>query len=108
MRYFREQGREPDFYLVPNPAWLDARYPSKAKQVARPCMALVSTDAQWVTFMKLRLDRVMKIELAGLSKDEALAAGAPLPEFKVPAVWTAPYPPYSPGWWKAFYPPGAQ
>lgn len=57
--------------------------------------------------MKLRLDRVLKIELAGLAQGDALAAGAPLPEFKAPAKWTAPYPMYTPGWWRAFYPPGA-
>ena len=107
VRYYKEQGRETDFYLVPNPAWLDAKFPAKAKQVARPCMALVSTDVQWITFMKLRLDRVMKLELTGMSQQEALAAGAALPEFPKPAKWTAPYPMYTPGWWKAFYPPGA-
>jgi hypothetical protein len=66
--------------------------------------------------MKLRLDRVLKIELKGLSKEEALAAGAPLPDYNERrgewkasfAKFTAPYPPYSAGWWKAFYPPSAQ
>lgn len=48
-RYFKEQERPRDFYLVPNPTWLDAKFPGQAKQVKRPCMALVSTDKQWIT-----------------------------------------------------------
>ena len=73
-----------------------------------PALAPLFLPPLLLSFMKLRLDRVMKLELAGLSADEALAAGAPLPEFPRPAKWTAPYPAYTPGWWKAFYPPGAQ
>jgi hypothetical protein len=49
VRYFKEQGREMDFYMVPNPVWLDAKYPEKGKQVKRPCVALVSTDTTWIT-----------------------------------------------------------
>lgn len=58
--------------------------------------------------MKLRLDRVLRFDLGALPAEQALAAGAPLPEFPKPAKWTAPYPMYTPGWWKVFYPPGAQ
>lgn len=104
VRYFNEQGRERDFFLVPNPTWLDAKYPAQAKQVRRPCMALITTDEQWATFMKLRLDRVLRIDLQGMPKDEALSAGEALPEFKKPATWTAPYSMYTPGWWLSFYP----
>lgn len=49
VRYYKEQNREADFFMVPNPTWLDAKFPAKGKQVARPCMALVSTDEQWIT-----------------------------------------------------------
>ncbi|KAF8072354.1 hypothetical protein HT031_000013 [Scenedesmus sp. PABB004] len=104
VRYFQEQGRPTDFYLVPNPAWLDARFPAEAKQVRRPCMALVSTDKQWVTFMKLRLDRVMKLELpADMAPADITAPGEALPEFKKPEKWTAPYAMYAPKWWEKFY-----
>lgn len=108
VRYFKEQNREIDFFLVPNPEWLDGKFAAQGKQVRRPCMALVSPDKTWITFMKLRLDRVLKVDLVGLSKEEALAAGEALPEFKRPEAWNAPYAMYSPGWWKVFYPPGAQ
>lgn len=49
VRYFNEQNQERDFHFVPNPAWLDARFPDKAKQVKRPFAALVSTDKTWIT-----------------------------------------------------------
>ena len=49
VRYYKEQGLALDFYLVPNPAWLDAKFPDKAKQVRRPAMALVSADPTWTT-----------------------------------------------------------
>lgn len=57
-------------------------------------------------FMKLRLDRVMKLELGALTPEQALAATADFPEFPPldRAKWTAPYSPYRPGWWKAFDP----
>jgi hypothetical protein len=108
VRYFGEQGRERDFFFVPNPKWLDAQFPDKAKQVRRPCLALVSTDDKWMTFCKLRLDRVMKIDLpADFTPEQALEAGEPLPELKMTGKWTAPYAAYAAGWHKAFYPPSA-
>ena len=54
--------------------------------------------------MKLRLDRVMKIDLKAMSQDEVLAMGADVPDFKKPEKWTAPYSMYTPGWWRVFYP----
>lgn len=55
-------------------------------------------------FMKLRLDRVMRFDLVDMTEAEALAVGGKVPEFKPPAKWTAPYPPYSSGWWEKFLP----
>jgi len=43
--------------------------------------------------MKLRLDRVMKLDLWSMSDAEVLSAGEELPEFKKPEKWTAPLPP---------------
>lgn len=54
--------------------------------------------------MKLRLDRVMKLDLSSMSDAEVLSAGEELPEFKKPEKWTAPYSMYAPYWWKVFYP----
>lgn len=49
VRFFKEQNKELDFYIVPNPTWLDAKFPKEAKQVKRPCVALVGTDKMWIT-----------------------------------------------------------
>ena len=52
--------------------------------------------------MKLRLDRVLKLDLGPMSIDDATKNTVPVPEFKPPANWTAPYAPYAPGWWEKF------
>lgn len=99
-RYYEEKNRKLDFFFVSEPEWLD-RFP-EASKVQRPCVALVSTDKEWMIFMKLRLDRVLKIDLGKMSIDEATKSTAPVPEFKPPEKWTAPYAPYAPGWWEVF------
>ncbi|EIE18275.1 hypothetical protein COCSUDRAFT_60467 [Coccomyxa subellipsoidea C-169] len=106
VRLFGEKERKQDFFLVCEPTWLDKQFPQEAKRVGRPCVALVSTDKIWITFMKLRLDRVMKLDLGELTPEQALDAGAPYPEFPPldRTKWTAPYSPYKPGWWNAFEP----
>lgn len=48
VRYFKEIKREVDFFLVPEPKWLDAKYPEQAKAIKRPCVALMSTDKTWI------------------------------------------------------------
>ncbi|GAX86126.1 hypothetical protein CEUSTIGMA_g13539.t1 [Chlamydomonas eustigma] len=104
VRFFKEIGREIDFWFIPEPVWLDSKYSAEAKMVRRPCVALVSTDQTWITYMKLRLDRVLRINLGAVSEEEALAIGGKVPEFRRPEKWTAPYSPYTPGWWNAFIP----
>lgn len=48
-RYYEENGRPLDFFFVSEPAWL-AKY-QEAVSVKRPCVALVSTDKQWITYV---------------------------------------------------------
>lgn len=48
VRHYGDQGKEVDFFLVPEPTWLDERFPEKAKLIGRPCVALVSTDRIWM------------------------------------------------------------
>ncbi len=43
------QNKELDFFIVHEPEWLDEKFSSLAKQVRRPCAALVSTDQMWIT-----------------------------------------------------------
>ena len=52
--------------------------------------------------MKLRLDRVLRIDMGPMSKEEVLESTGKLPEFPAPANWTAPYTRYTPGWWDVF------
>lgn len=107
-RLFSDKGRAPDFFLVSQPAWLDAALGPRAASVARPAVALVSTDRVWITFMKLRLDRVLQCEVGRCAPAAALASAGPPPDFppldRAPGAgpWMAPYPPYKPGWWSVF------
>jgi len=52
--------------------------------------------------MKLRLDRVLKLDLGNMSIDDATKSTASVPDFKQTGKWTAPYSPYAPGWWDMF------
>ncbi|MEB3333503.1 MAG: MgPME-cyclase complex family protein [Cyanobacteriota bacterium] len=60
-RHYEETGRPIDFWLVPRPAFLDAPdLAAAAATVPRPAAAVVSTDATFITFMKLRLEFVLR------------------------------------------------
>ena len=63
-RFYRETSKEQDFWIVPNPAFLDAM-PDVKKKVRQPCVAVVTTDKVWNDFVKLRLDRVYKGAVEG-------------------------------------------
>jgi len=52
-------------------------------------------------FMKLRLDRVLKLDLGNMSIDAATKSTAKVPEFES-QEWNAPYTPYAKGWWEVF------
>ena len=59
VRNYGETGKEIDFWLVRRPAFLEA--PDLAAQLAavpRPAAAVISTDAKFITFLKLRLEFV--------------------------------------------------
>ena len=103
-RFYRETSKEQDFWVVPNPAFLDAM-PDVKKKVRQPCVAVVTTDKVWNDFVKLRLDRVYKGAVEG-SAEECLASteliGADAFPAVDPAKWTAPYNKYAGGWWEAF------
>lgn len=54
--------------------------------------------------MKLRLDRVLRIDLGAIPDAEALAVGGQIGDLPKPDKWTAPYSRYAPGWWEVFMP----
>eukprot|EP00245_Coleochaete_scutata_P000258 TRINITY_DN10310_c0_g2_i2.p1 TRINITY_DN10310_c0_g2~~TRINITY_DN10310_c0_g2_i2.p1 ORF type:complete len:187 (+),score=44.68 TRINITY_DN10310_c0_g2_i2:110-670(+) len=55
IRHFEETGREQDFWLVHEPAFLD-NMPDITRRLGRPAVALVSTDEKWMVEL-LRKDR---------------------------------------------------
>ena len=73
---------------------------------AKPCMHVAQLTLSECRFMKLRLDRVLKVELGQIPKAEALSSTGNLPDYETldKDSWTAPYLPYRPGWWKVFMP----
>lgn len=104
LRYYGERSKEQDFWLVIEPKFLD-QFPNVTKRLRRPAVALVSTNGPWITYMKLRLDRVLAESFEAKSLEEALAANPVSIEFEKPENWVAPYPKYESGWWESFLPP---
>ncbi|TKY47292.1 Ycf54 protein [Spatholobus suberectus] len=103
-RLFGERNKEQDFWLVMEPKFLN-KFPDITKKLRRPAVALVSTNGPWITFMKLRLDRVLSDSFEAESLEEALAFNPTNLEFEKPEKWVAPYPKYEFGWWEPFLPP---
>jgi len=104
LRYYGEQNRELDFWIVYEPEFLND-FPDLTKKLGRPAVALVSRDPTWITFMKLRLDRVLKGEFeASSDASVALKGEQPKADFKRPEPWTAPYKKYEDKWWEPFLP----
>lgn len=101
VRLFEERNMEQDFWLVIEPKFLD-KFPKITSRLKRPAVALVSTNGPWITFMKLRLDRVLCDSFEADSVDEALASYPVKLEFEKPETWVAPYPKYESGWWESF------
>lgn len=90
-----------DFYMVSQPAWLESKFPDLDKRVRKPAVALVATDKTWIVFMKLRLDRVLQLDLGEMTAEEVTQSMGDIPEFKNPMP-PMPYAPYAHGWWKVF------
>ncbi|MBD2091921.1 DUF2488 family protein [Microcoleus sp. FACHB-1515] len=67
-RNYQEQNKEIDFWLVRQPAFLDAPEFAKIKpKVPQPAAAIVSTNAQFITWLKLRLEFVVVGEFSAPS-----------------------------------------
>ncbi|XP_021725426.1 uncharacterized protein LOC110692697 [Chenopodium quinoa] len=107
LRMFGERNIEQDFWLVIEPKFLE-KFPNITKRLKRPAVALVSTNGPWITYMKLRLDRVLAESYEADSIEEALASNPTKLEFEKPEKWVAPYTKYEYGWWETFLPPGSQ
>lgn len=79
-RHYQDSGQPIDFWLVRRPAFLEtAEMASVAAVVPRPAAAVVSTDEGFITFMKLRLEFVIRgsFEAPSSSIPDPLATLAP-------------------------------
>ncbi|KAL9241369.1 hypothetical protein vseg_015489 [Gypsophila vaccaria] len=107
LRLFAERNMEQDFWLLVEPNFLH-KFPNITKRLNRPAVALVSTNRPWITYMKLRLDRVLSDSYEADSLEEALASNPVNLEFEKPEKWVAPYQKYEYGWWETFLPLASQ
>ena len=61
VRDYSEKGKDIDFWLVRQPAFLNApEFKEQAGSIPQPAAAVISTDAVFIDFMKLRLEYVLK------------------------------------------------
>jgi Protein of unknown function (DUF2488) len=59
VRNYQEQGKEIDFWFIDRPAFLDAPELASVKaKIPQPASAIVSTNKQFITWLKLRLEFV--------------------------------------------------
>ncbi|MFN6570572.1 hypothetical protein A6770_07645 [Nostoc minutum NIES-26] len=59
-RHYHEQEKEIDFWLVQQPAFLEAPELAEVKaKCPKPAAAIISTNLQFVTWLKLRLEYVI-------------------------------------------------
>lgn len=76
-RNYHEQEKEIDFWLVPQPAFLEAPKMATVKaQCPQPAIAVISTNPQFITWLKLRLEFVITGEFQAPSETipDALAS----------------------------------
>ena len=79
VRHYGEQGKAIDFWLVKRPAFLETpELATISGSVPRPAAAVVSTDATFITFLKLRLEFVARgsFEAPSATIPDALASAA--------------------------------
>jgi hypothetical protein len=76
-RHYHEQEKEIDFWLVKQPAFLEAPQMAQIKaKCPQPAAAIISTNSQFITWLKLRLEYVATGEFESPSETipEALAS----------------------------------
>ena len=67
-RNYQEREKEIDFWVVKQPAFLEAPEMNAIKnQCPQPSVAIISTDPQCITWLKLRLEYVIVGEFQGPS-----------------------------------------
>ncbi len=73
-RHYQETNKEIDFWLVKQPAFLEAPEMKEVKaKIPQPAAAIISTNPQFITWLKLRLEYVV------VGKFDAPSASIPNP-----------------------------
>ncbi|MEL6382762.1 MAG: MgPME-cyclase complex family protein [Cyanobacteria bacterium J06626_18] len=68
-RHYQEQEREIDFWLIKQPAFLEAAEFSDIKsRCPQPAAAIISTDKTFITWLKLRLEYILTGEFTAPSE----------------------------------------
>lgn len=68
-RDYREKEKEIDFWLVKQPGFLEAPEMAEIKaKCPQPSVAVISTNPQFITWLKLRLEHVIKGEFQAPSE----------------------------------------
>ena len=81
IRNYQEQGKEIDFWLIDRPAFLDApEFADVKAKIPQPTTGVVSTNKQFITWLKLRLEFVATGEF------QAPSASIPAPLAAVATV----------------------
>lgn len=78
-RHYHEQEKEIDFWVVKQPAFLETPQMASIKaKCPQPAVAIISTDSQFITWLKLRLEYVITGEFQAPSPQipDALASVA--------------------------------
>jgi hypothetical protein len=68
-RDYQEKGKEIDFWLIRQPAFLEAPELAEAKaKCPQPAAAIISTNQSFITWLKLRLEYVLTGEFQAPSE----------------------------------------
>ena len=74
LRNYKEQNKEIDFWLVKQPAFIEAPELASVKEKCpQPSVAVISTDSTFITWLKLRLEYVLTGTFEASSQAEAIA-----------------------------------
>lgn len=80
-RHYQEQEKQIDFWLVKQPAFLEAPEMAEIKaKCPQPAAAVISTNPQFITWLKLRLEFVItgEFQAPSASIPDALASLTPV------------------------------
>lgn len=68
-QHYKDRDKAIDFWLVKQPAFVEAPEMAAIKaKCPQPCVAVISTDSQFTTWLKLRLEYVVKGEFQAPSE----------------------------------------